>query len=64
MQGRPYVLPTDVARVASDVMAHRLLLSFDAVADGVDPRIVVQRVVSAIPAPQPVWGGAGQPEFH
>jgi MoxR-like ATPase len=62
--GRNYVLPDDVARVAGDVMAHRLLLSFDAVADGVDARAVVERVLSRVPAPQPVWGGAGQPEFR
>jgi MoxR-like ATPase len=64
IHGRNYVLPTDIARVASDVMAHRLLLSFDAVADGVDPRAIVERVVSAMPAPQPVWSGGAQPEFR
>jgi MoxR-like ATPase len=64
IHGRNYVLPTDIARVASDVMSHRLLLSFDAVADGVDPRAIVERVVSAMPAPQPVWSGGPQPEFR
>ncbi|MDX6364977.1 MAG: MoxR-like ATPase [Nocardioidaceae bacterium] len=64
IHGRNYVLPSDIARVASDVMAHRLLLSFDAVADGVDPRVIVERVVSAMPAPQPVWSGSAQPEFR
>ena len=38
LRGRSYVLPADVAEIASDVMSHRLLLSFDAVADGADPR--------------------------
>jgi MoxR-like ATPase len=64
IHGRNYVLPSDIARVAGDVMSHRLLLSFDAVADGVDPRAIVERVVSAMPAPQPVWSGTGQPEFR
>ena len=40
MQGRDYVLPQDVRAVAVDVMAHRLVLTFDAIADGVDPRHV------------------------
>jgi MoxR-like ATPase len=53
-----------VARVATDVMGHRLLLSFDAVADGVDPRAIVERVVNAMPAPQPVWSGSSQPDFR
>jgi MoxR-like ATPase len=64
IHGRNYVLPSDIARVASDVMSHRLLLSFDAVADGVDPRAIVDRVVGAMPAPQPVWSGSSQPEFR
>ncbi len=67
IHGRNYVLPQDIAAMARDVMAHRLVLSFDAVADGVDPRAVVDRVVSTIPQPQPVWPGsvdAAIPEFR
>ena len=68
MRGRGYVLPSDVQTVARDVMAHRVMLTFDAVADGVDPREVVDRVVAAIPPPRPVWrdgqpSGEGRPEF-
>jgi len=51
LRGRSYVLPSDVAEIASDVMSHRLMLSFDAVADGVDPRSVVAQVLAAVPQP-------------
>jgi len=51
LRGRSYVLPSDIAEVASDVMSHRLLLSFDAVADGADPRAIVREVVAAVPQP-------------
>jgi MoxR-like ATPase len=64
IHGRNYVLPQDVATVARDVMSHRLVLSFDAVADGVDPRVIVDRVVNAIPQPQAVWNNASRPEFR
>ncbi len=64
IHGRAYVLPQDIATVAQDVMAHRLVLTFDSVADGVDSRNVVERVVSAIPQPQPVWNNGTQPEFR
>ncbi|MEP6664858.1 MAG: AAA family ATPase [Nocardioidaceae bacterium] len=64
IHGRNYVLPQDVATVARDVMAHRLVLSFDAVADGVEPRTIVDRVVSAIPQPQAIWNNAARPEFR
>ena len=51
MRGRDYVLPRDVADVAADVMAHRLVLSFDAVAEGVNPRQIVDYLVSVVPQP-------------
>jgi MoxR-like ATPase len=51
LRGRDYVLPGDVADVAGDVLAHRLVLGFDAVADGVDPRTVVERIVATVPGP-------------
>jgi len=64
IQGRDYVLPQDVAAVAVDVMAHRLVLTFDAVADEVDPRAVVERVVHTIPQPRAAWGAPeSTPEF-
>ena len=52
LRGREYVLPADVADVAGDVIAHRLVLTYDAVADGVDPRWVVDRVLAAVPPPR------------
>lgn len=55
IHGRDYVLPTDVQAVASDVMAHRLVLGFDAVADNISPVQVVERIVAMVPAPTPVW---------
>ena len=51
LRGRDYVLPGDIADVAGDVLAHRLVLGFDAVADGVDPRGVVERIVATVPGP-------------
>jgi MoxR-like ATPase len=55
IHGRDYVLPTDVQSVAKDVMAHRLVLTFDAVADNIAPGQVVERIVAMVPPPTPVW---------
>ncbi len=55
IHGRDYVLPTDVQAVAKDVMAHRLVLGFDAVADNISPVQVVERLVAMVPPPTPVW---------
>jgi len=67
IHGRDYLLPSDIQTVAMDVMAHRLGLSFDAVADNVDPRHVVERILATVPPPQPVWRdgvqNSGRPDF-
>ncbi|GLY76277.1 MoxR-like ATPase [Actinoallomurus iriomotensis] len=55
LRGRDYVLPDDVRDVAVDVMSHRILLSFDAIADGIDPVGIVQRILTAVPPPRVVW---------
>jgi MoxR-like ATPase len=52
LRGRGYVLPTDVRDLAGDVIAHRLVLSFDALADGVSARLIVDQVVAAVPLPR------------
>lgn len=52
LRGRDYVLPDDVRELASEVIAHRLVLSFDAIADGVPAESVVQRLVEAVPPPR------------
>ena len=61
IHGRDYVLPTDVQAVARDVMAHRIVLGFDAVADNIAPAQVVERILAMVPPPTPVWNGQSQP---
>jgi MoxR-like ATPase len=51
LRGRDYVLPNDLLDVAPDVLAHRLVLSFDAVADGVAPESLVHRILETVPLP-------------
>jgi MoxR-like ATPase len=55
LSGRDYVLPDDVQAVARDVIAHRLVLTFDALADGTDPAEVVDQILAAVPPPRVVW---------
>jgi MoxR-like ATPase len=60
IHGRDYVLPTDVQAVARDVMAHRIVLGFDALADNISPAQVVERIVAMVPPPTPVWNQAAR----
>ncbi|WP_440989797.1 AAA family ATPase [Haloarchaeobius baliensis] len=51
MVGREYVTPDDIKRVALPVLAHRLVLTPDAMVNNVDKREVVQAVLDSVPVP-------------
>jgi MoxR-like ATPase len=52
LRGRDHVLPQDVYDVAYDVLNHRLVLSFDAVADGVTVDDVLVTLLTTVVAPR------------
>jgi MoxR-like ATPase len=51
LQGRDYVGPEDIQAVAFDVLRHRIVLSFEAEADGVDTNSVIRRVLDGVGVP-------------
>jgi MoxR-like ATPase len=51
LRGRRYALPQDVHELAKDVLRHRLVLSYEALAEGVDADQVLDRVLEATPMP-------------
>ncbi|MBW3573633.1 MAG: AAA family ATPase [Actinobacteria bacterium] len=51
LRGRDYLVPQDVFDVAFDVLRHRLVLSYEALAEGVDADTVLARVLSVVTAP-------------
>jgi MoxR-like ATPase len=59
LRHRAYVLPQDIYDVSRDVLRHRVLLSFDAIADGLTPDAVVERVVTRVIAPRVTPGQDG-----
>ncbi|QQM21004.1 MoxR family ATPase [Rhodococcus sp. P-2] len=52
VRGRDYVVPQDVIEVIPDVLRHRLVLSYDAMADEVTPDAVIARVLQTVGLPQ------------
>jgi MoxR-like ATPase len=52
LRGRDYVLPEDVTDLAPDVFRHRLVLSYEALAEGITPDELMRRIMLAVPAPQ------------
>ena len=51
LRGRRYALPEDVADIAPDVLRHRLVLSYEALAEGLSADRIVQRIMQAVPQP-------------
>ncbi len=67
LRGRDYVIPRDVIEVIPDVLRHRLVLSYDALADEVTPESIIGRVLQTVGLPQvtaqPI-GGAVPPQQY
>jgi MoxR-like ATPase len=51
LAGRDYVAPQDIHAVSLDVLRHRVLLSFEAEAEGVDSDAVVRSLLERVPLP-------------
>ena len=51
LRGRDYALPQDIQNVAPDILRHRLVLSYDALADDIPADEIVTRVLAAVPPP-------------
>lgn len=51
LDGRAYVLPDDIKRIAVPVLAHRLTLTPQAWAQGIDPAAIVSTVIHAVAVP-------------
>lgn len=52
LRGRPYVLPEDVVDLVPDVLRHRLVLSYEALAEAMSPDQLVRRILTAVAAPK------------
>jgi MoxR-like ATPases len=49
MDGRDYVLPEDIKEIAEDVLNHRIILNYEAEADGIDTRDLVKLLLEKVP---------------
>ena len=48
MDGRDYVLPEDIKEVAPDVFNHRIMLNYEAEADGITTRFVIDSILRKV----------------
>jgi MoxR-like ATPase len=52
VRGRDYVIPQDVVEVIPDVLRHRLVLTYDALADEISSETVINRIMQTVALPQ------------
>jgi MoxR-like ATPase len=57
LHGRDYALPEDVNELALDVLRHRIVLSYEALADDVTPDMIITKVLDVVAAPDVVLSG-------
>lgn len=50
-EGRSFVLPDDVKKVAHNVLRHRLVLSYEAAADGLSSDDIITKILDVLPLP-------------
>ncbi len=51
LDGRPYILPEDVKAVAPDVLRHRIHVSYEAEAEGIDGEEIARRILERVRVP-------------
>ena len=51
VSGRDFVTPGDIKTLAPDVLRHRVLLTYEALAEGLTPEAVVTAILGAVPVP-------------
>ena len=51
LRGRTYALPEDMADLVPDVLRHRLVLSYEALSEGLTADAVVSKIMAKIPQP-------------
>ncbi len=52
IRGRDYATTDDVRALAKDALRHRLVLSYQALAEGVTPDRILDAVIDAVPVPE------------
>ncbi len=51
LRARDFVTPVDIAHMAKEVMRHRIILSYEAEAEGIDSDYIIDKVIQKVPMP-------------
>ncbi|HQU09062.1 MAG TPA: MoxR family ATPase [Opitutales bacterium] len=51
LQGRGYVVPQDIKTLGADVLRHRIIISYEAEAEGLSSEDIIQKIFTTLPVP-------------
>lgn len=51
LKGQDYVSPLEIAYIAKEILRHRIILSYEAEAEGVTQDMVIEKILAAVPIP-------------
>jgi MoxR-like ATPase len=52
VRGRDYVLAEDLQALSKDALRHRLVLTYQALAEEITPDVILDRVLATVPVPK------------
>jgi len=61
LRGRDYVLPQDLTDLVPDVLRHRLVLSYEALTEGLTPDEIIRRLMAQVAPPAKPLESRGRP---
>jgi MoxR-like ATPase len=64
LRGRDYALPQDLQDIVPDILRHRLVLSYDALADDIPADQIVARIMQMVPMPSVASRQGSTPNGH
>jgi MoxR-like ATPase len=64
LRGRRYVLTEDVTDLAADVLRHRVVLTYEALSEGVSADLVIRRILTKVPVPVKPLESHAKPVIH
>ena len=48
LSNRDYVMPDDVKEIAHDVLNHRIILNYEAEAEGIKPELIIKNILEKV----------------
>ncbi|RUM66330.1 MAG: ATPase [Sulfurospirillum sp.] len=51
LRGKEFVTPVDIAKMAKDILRHRVIMSYEAEAEGIESDFIIEKVLEAVDIP-------------